>query len=70
MEIKNLSDLTKLFELCRKKGVELYDFNGLIVKFREELPRRRKSKTDIQEINEDPQFTQEDFLNWSAPSVE
>lgn len=72
MEINKLSDLAKLFELCRKKGVESIAIDGLSFKFGTELPHRRtrKSKDEIQDTGDSPLYTEEDYLNWSVPNVE
>lgn len=71
MDIKNIAELAKLVDLCRKKGIESIRVVGDEIEFKLlEKPkqvRRKRSKTQSdQEIEAETPFTEEEILMWSS----
>ncbi len=72
MDIKNIAELAKLVDLCRKKGVESIRLVGDEIEFKLlEKPKqtRRKRSKEAQataEATEIPTYTEEELLLWSS----
>lgn len=71
MDIKNIADLAKLVDLCRKKGIESIRVVGDDIEFKllekPKQTRRKRLKGSIdEELLVQPQYTEEDLLNWSS----
>lgn len=70
MEVKNLHDLEKIIALCRKKGVENIEINGIKLKLTDEEPKSRylqkKEKAPQEGLEIKQQYTDMDILAWSS----
>lgn len=73
MKLDKIEDLTKLFELCQKKGIESMKISNDSVEFKlrdDWAPKKRIRSSKIKEELNDP-YTAEQALFWSAqPHVE
>lgn len=70
MDIKNVRDLAKIIDLCRKKGVSDVKITDNSVEFKmtPEAPSRKvadKDKTEFPPI--DQPYTDEQIAMWSVP---
>lgn len=64
MTITNLKELSKLIDLCRKKGIDLIKVDNVELKLGH---MERKKKPDYSpELQSLPDYTPEDILNWSS----
>lgn len=70
-EIKNLNDLSKIIDLCRRKGVESIEIQGIKLTLRSELPpsNYKRKKEDTPEIESDP-MNEDQALFWSSTPLE
>lgn len=68
-EIKFPTELTKIIDLCRKKGIKSIEIEGLKMELREEVPpsNYKKKLEVIGSEKADPTLTDEDYLLWSTP---
>lgn len=72
LNLQNQADLTKLIDLCRKKGVVSIKLseNACEMTLAPELPespyRRKKSE---KEISDTPAYSEEQALFWSSTSI-
>lgn len=70
IEVKNHTDLAKIIDLCRKKGVEVIKLDGIELKLREEAPpsnyKKKNSDAPTDHVPVEDQFTEEQLLMWSA----
>lgn len=71
MEIKNLSDLTKIAALCRKKGIETIKITAESVEFKlaADLPSKRKHAIEKETEIKTEQPTAEQMLFWSSQGL-
>ena len=70
-EIKNLNDLSKIIDLCRKKGVESIEIQGIKLSLRDEAPKSNYKKKQVEAgdpVIETP-FSDEDALYWSSAGI-
>lgn len=70
-EIKNLNDLAKIIDLCRKKGIASIEIQGIKLELRADLPPsnyKKKKAGDVAEIVEEP-FTEDQALFWSSSQM-
>lgn len=71
-EIKNLNDLSKIIDLCRKKGIASIEIQGIKLELRSDIPPshyKRKKAEESPEITEDL-LSEEKALFWSSTPVE
>lgn len=67
----DLKQLSKVIDLCRKKGVDSIEFDGIKVTLgNQPTPKRTRNKIDHSEdtITETP-FDEESTLFWSVPNL-
>lgn len=74
MDVKNLRDLDKIIVLCRKRGVETIEINGIKLSLSDEEPKSRylqkKEKVTPEDTEIKPPYTDMDILAWSStPAV-
>lgn len=74
MEIKNIAELGKIADLCRKKGLEYIKITQDTVEFRlSERALKTKSKRKIKDTTPDvletETATEEELLFWSSAGV-
>jgi hypothetical protein len=63
----NLKELEKLMKLCHKYNVKNITVDGVSIAIEAHIPAKQKlNKTDQTVPNEEPQYTDEDILMWSA----
>lgn len=65
MKVENLSDLSKLLDLCRKKGVTHLSVDGVSFELSERDPSPKRSKADASSEASDPSNP-----NWADLSPE
>jgi len=75
MDVKNLKDLSKIADICRKKGIETIKISADSVEFKlKDLPIKptKRELSAVPDLNtEDKQaISDEDVLFWSAGSTE
>lgn len=74
LEIKSPEDLSKIIDLCRKKGVQTIKLDGVELSLREEAPpsqyKRKKAEQTSEEIKVEEGFNSEDILFWSSQGIE
>lgn len=71
-EIKNLNDLSKIIDLCRKKGVDSIEIQGIKLSLRDEAPPsnyKKKKEIGSDVIQTENQFTEDDALFWSSAGI-
>lgn len=72
-EIKNLNDLSKIIDLCRKKGIASIEIQGIKLELREDVPpsnyKKKKAEDNSDVIVEEP-LTDEQALFWSSTPLE
>ena len=75
MDIKNLQDLSKIADLCRKKGIETIKITADSVEFKlkesviKTRSRRKNRETQPDFVPVDNQPTEEELLYWSSAGV-
>lgn len=76
MQIKNFAQLSKIADICRKKGIETIKITPESVEFtlKEEVLKRKSSKKssnglESDEIALDDQPSEEDMLFWSSTGI-
>lgn len=74
MDVKNLAELSKIADLCRKKGIETIKITQDCVEFKlsADVPKKaaRKSKKDEKsDPVEEGLITAEDILFWSSQGI-
>lgn len=63
----NLKELEKLMKLCHKYNVKNITVDGVSIDIESHIPVKQKlNKTDQTVSSEEPQYTDEDILMWSA----
>lgn len=68
-EIKFPTELTKIIDLCRRKGVNSIEIEGLKMTLRDEAPPsnyKRKETPFVLDKEETAHMTEEDWLLWSV----
>lgn len=70
-EIKNLTDLSKIIDLCRKKGVDSIEIQGIKLSLKHEAPpsNYKKKKEPEGDVIVESLFTEEDALFWSSAGI-
>lgn len=65
MTIQNLKELSKLIDLCRKKGIDSIEIDNIKLKLGhiETAPVYTADAPAIQPV---PDYTPDDILNWST----
>ncbi len=63
MTISNLKDLSKLIDLCRKKGIDLIEIDNIKLKLGVLDKKASKDASPIQSV---PDYSPDDILNWSS----
>jgi hypothetical protein len=66
MTINNLKELSKLIDLCRKKGIESMSISGINFKLGEAPLTRNVAPEITAEPKVEPTYSDEDLLMWSA----
>lgn len=69
MDIKDIADLSKVIDMCRKKGIETLKVTQDTVEFTlKDIPttKRRRGVKGPEEIKEDRPRTDEEILFWSS----
>lgn len=69
-DVPDLDQLSAIIDLCRKKGVETFEINGIKIALGaapEKQTRRKRNQTP--EMTAEPQYSEEDMLFWSASGV-
>lgn len=74
MEVKTIKDLSRLFDLCRKKGIKeakLSPDGGIAFTLGESPTRKSSSKAakDSNLIATEPAFSEQDVLFWSSQGI-
>jgi len=72
VNLPNLSELSKIIDLCRKKGVESIKIDNVeLTLSREAPPSKYKRKTEAASdfVTIEQPYSEEDALFWSAPST-
>jgi hypothetical protein len=67
MTIQNLKELSKLIDLCRKKGIDQIKIDN--IELRLGTPPRRgqtKGPSLVSDISSEPDLSDEEILNWSV----
>jgi len=62
--IQDISDLKKLFKLCRDQGVDNIEIGTLKIKFGTLPDKRESPTTSYEEVMGEP--TEEDLMFWSS----
>jgi hypothetical protein len=74
MELKNLNDLGKIADLCRKKGIKTIKISDSSVEFElsPEAPKSnyKKKQMGSDKIDVGVQFTDEEVLLWSSAGID
>jgi hypothetical protein len=70
MKIESIRDLSKLIDLCRKKGIQDIAVDGISLKLGE-LPLKYNSKLESDsssknDVKVEPEYSDEDLMLWSA----
>lgn len=68
MTINNIKELSRLIDLCRKKGIDSVEIDNIKLKLGNLEPKVEKFKGP--ELVETPRLTDEDLLYWSASNIE
>lgn len=73
MMINNLTELAKLIDLCRKKGIETLKMSGIEISLSSSAPqiqnkRKKKHLGEVKDTEFTPQYSDEEILMWSSPS--
>lgn len=68
--IKNTKDLAKIIDLCRKKGVETIEIDGIKLSFSEKALSLKKIKKTSDEEIATQQISDMDLLRWSSAGAE
>lgn len=71
-ELKNLGDLSKIIDLCRKKGVESIEIQGIKLVLRDEAPPsnyKKKKQFESGDPVVEGAFTEDDALFWSSDGI-
>jgi hypothetical protein len=68
MDIKNTSDLAKIADLCRKKGIESIKITQDSVEFKmaDKPVVQRRGQKGTDKIDSPAQYSEEDVINWSV----
>lgn len=66
MNITSLKELSKLIDLCRKKGVESLELSGIKLNLSKDAPPKKLNSEQSKEAVEEPQYTDEEMLLWSS----
>lgn len=67
MTITNIKELSKLIDLCRKKGIDSVEIDNIKLKLGRIEPKLSKDKTA--ELKALPDLSDEDLLYWSASDM-
>lgn len=69
MELKSFSDLAKLADVCRKKGIDTIKISGDCIEFKllDKPTRKRRIKESKDELpkTENP-YSEDDLIAWST----
>ncbi len=66
MTITNQKELSKLLDLCRKKGVDSIEIDNIKLKLAPSPKKEKATSTDSQAA---VHYSPEDILNWSAQEI-
>lgn len=71
-EIKYPTELEKIIDLLRKKGVKSLKIEGLELELREEAPPSNYKRKKLESVPDKPELalTDEDYLLWSTNASE
>jgi hypothetical protein len=72
VDIQNTDDLSKIIDLCRKKGVETIQIGNVQLTLREEAPASRYKKKQIEttdKIDAESLYDEEASLYWSSAGI-
>jgi hypothetical protein len=74
MEIKIPSDLGKLFDLLRKKGIKSFKFEGIEIELLPELPPSNYKRKILTEQSDDTEtearYSDSDAMFWSSSPID
>ena len=66
-EIKFPTELTKIIDLCRRKGIKSIEIEGLKMELNDEAPPSNYKRKESQGSDKpEKTLTEEDFLMWSV----
>lgn len=68
MTIQNQKDLSKLLDLCRKKGVDSIEIDNIKIKLGKSESKLGKFKAELPDLTSN--YTQEDILTWSSTPLD
>lgn len=68
MTITNIKELSRLIDLCRKKGIESVEIDNIKLKLGRIEPKLNK-KDKTPELQAMPELSDEDYLFWSSDGV-
>lgn len=67
MTITSIKDLSKLIDLCRKKGIKSISVDGVAIELGHDPKPKRRNEPDISPV---PQYSDDDVLAWSTHNFE
>lgn len=70
MVISNIKDLSRLIDLCRKKGIDSVEIDNIKIKLGHLESKKSRKPEIVSDIESDHQLTEEDILNWSVPALD
>jgi hypothetical protein len=68
MEIKDLEDLAKLAQVCRKSGIDSIEVGDLKVTFNGETPKRKRVAKETQ-LTDQPAYNIDQLIDWSSQGI-
>ncbi len=71
MDIKTTSDLAKIADLCRKKGIESIKITNDTVEFKlgDKPVAKTRAVKGSDKLESIPEYSEDDILNWSSQGI-
>lgn len=73
MDLPKTEELSKLLDLCNRKGVQSIRLGDLELKFKDEvpisIPKKKKNSSEKTAEEEPSKYSEEDLLFWSTPGL-
>lgn len=66
MKIESLKELSKLIDLCRKKGIKSISADGVQLELGEAPLKRNAASLNEDEPKVTPTYTDEELMTWSS----
>lgn len=66
MKIESIKELSKLIDMCHKKGVRAITVDGVQIELGEPPLKRNAASKDTNDIPTEPAYNDEDLLMWSS----